>query len=311
MAEFPYMQLWVAELMSDRKVLAMTNEEFGIYMRLLCAQWLDGPIPMSDAIAISSVSVLPERVLSCFSMREHEKLVNQRLEKEWKKLHDDKKNRSKKAKTAAKSRWVKKVTSDANALPEHAPSNARAMLGDAISYSYSDKRKNIQKEEPPDVCVPDFSPDSENDNLIPNHVAAQEGAFSQNREQLEKSWTAAKLASGFPAALDRNERNHMPALCHFVDADKMVMADITAAMVEFWKRKKTDKSLDKWGLQAFINNFSKFIPVKKQEQYPGITSKNKFFDITCPHCKRSATTTVRPPPKITCGGCGKEIKTEY
>jgi uncharacterized protein YdaU (DUF1376 family) len=126
MSEFPYMPIWVAELMSDRKVMTMSNSEFGMYMRLLFSQWLDGPISPDDAYAITRIEELPMRVHECFEIIDG-KFSNKRVQEEWNKIKKKRKEKSSKAKTAAKARWSKDVTSDANALQTHSGRNADAM----------------------------------------------------------------------------------------------------------------------------------------------------------------------------------------
>jgi hypothetical protein len=46
LAWFPF---YVRDWMTDEKVLAMTFAEQGVYLRLLCLQWLEGSIPASQA----------------------------------------------------------------------------------------------------------------------------------------------------------------------------------------------------------------------------------------------------------------------
>lgn len=158
MSEFPYMPIWVAELMSDRKVLTMSNSEFGMYMRLLFSQWLDGPISPDDAYAITRMEELPMRVHECFEIVDG-KFSNKRVQEEWNKLKKNKRERSAKAKNAAKSRWNKNVTGDANAMQPHCSSNADAMQTQCSNMPYHNHNQSNSvslsaREEPAEISIP-------------------------------------------------------------------------------------------------------------------------------------------------------------
>lgn len=46
--QFPYLPLYVQDLISDPKVAAMSNECLGAYVRLLCYCWIDGYLPVDE-----------------------------------------------------------------------------------------------------------------------------------------------------------------------------------------------------------------------------------------------------------------------
>ncbi len=39
MPDLPFMKLWVGDLLKDVLAMALTDEEFGVYMKLLCVNW--------------------------------------------------------------------------------------------------------------------------------------------------------------------------------------------------------------------------------------------------------------------------------
>jgi len=130
--DLPYLPLWINDLMSDRKAICMTAEEFGSYMLLLISQWKDGPIDPEDMDGIGRCKVT-RRVRRCFP-----KGVNAKLERVRAEALAVIEGRKDRARAAAGARW-----GNAEAMPEQCPgnaqalrkqsgSNAGAMLGDAI-----------------------------------------------------------------------------------------------------------------------------------------------------------------------------------
>jgi uncharacterized protein YdaU (DUF1376 family) len=138
MAELsPAFQFYPRDFLSSSKVMAMTMEERGVYITLLCLAWLDGSIP-SDTGALANLcrtnKVRMDRmwpvVGACFVEAEGtmNRLVNPRMEVERTK---QKINREKKAiagSEGAKSRWH--THSSANGKPMAHPSgeNGRPMI---------------------------------------------------------------------------------------------------------------------------------------------------------------------------------------
>lgn len=142
---------------SDGKVEAMTTEEVGAYMLLLCKAWREEPpgsLPNDDDVlarwARLSSSVWAEvkaRVLAPFSLGTDNRWYQGRMRREFEKLASSKKRRAAAAKTAALSRWSgenspqqnQRVNANriANASESHPNRNANAMRKDAISSSSS------------------------------------------------------------------------------------------------------------------------------------------------------------------------------
>lgn len=108
--DLPYMRLWVDDLQADLLHLGLTDEEFGIYMRLLMVSWKDGHIPADLKLRARKVSASPRRLAALWPAIETKwvsngngGLVNPRQERERKEA----KSKSKKATAAAKARWDK------------------------------------------------------------------------------------------------------------------------------------------------------------------------------------------------------------
>lgn len=85
----PYMRLWVGDLLGDPPVLAMTPEEFGVYMKFLCVSWLEGGIPADPKLRARLAGVSPKKLERVWPAMEAKwvsngngHLVNPRQEKE-------------------------------------------------------------------------------------------------------------------------------------------------------------------------------------------------------------------------------------
>ena len=78
----PYFPFYPADFLSDMKVVLMTNEQIGCYIKLLCYQWREGFIPTDDdkiatllKVDCQKLARLKPGLLECFP-----KGVNSRLE---------------------------------------------------------------------------------------------------------------------------------------------------------------------------------------------------------------------------------------
>lgn len=114
--KLPYFPLYPNDLTSDGLVEAMTTEEFGAYLLLLCKAWHERPsasIPNDDAILARWTRLSPDRwseckkrVLSCFFLRPDGRLYQKRLEHEYRKLTTRLREASKAGKLGAERRWM-------------------------------------------------------------------------------------------------------------------------------------------------------------------------------------------------------------
>lgn len=101
------------DFLASGTVKLMTTEEIGAYILLLCYEWQDPKCTLpSDDESIRNLSGLAgnlERVKSCFNMKRG-RLINKRLQSEWKKAKAFKEICSKSGKNGANRRWPQRVT---------------------------------------------------------------------------------------------------------------------------------------------------------------------------------------------------------
>lgn len=92
MAKLPWFPFYPADFLGAEKVQLMTNEQVGMYVKLLCYQWMEGSIPekSSSAIAVlrlgwgdaSEMTDFQDVLTNCFIKHPTEKgrLINKRLD---------------------------------------------------------------------------------------------------------------------------------------------------------------------------------------------------------------------------------------
>ncbi len=110
----PAFQFYPADFLSDSKVILMSNEAVGCYIKLICHGWLEGSIP-SDTEGIAKLcfchsekmATLWEEIKPCYIThpKDPTKLIHPRLEKERKKQDKNRKDRVSAGKKGAKVRW--------------------------------------------------------------------------------------------------------------------------------------------------------------------------------------------------------------
>ena len=73
MPKRPWFRFWVADFLNDESVVLMTNEEVGVYVKLLAHHWIEGSLPGDESklASLSNVSrklwmKIRERILPCF-----------------------------------------------------------------------------------------------------------------------------------------------------------------------------------------------------------------------------------------------------
>jgi len=108
----PYMRLWVSDLLADLAELGLTDEEFGIYMRLLCVSWKQGGIPAAHQDRARLVSASPARLSKLWPIIEckwvsngNGRLINPRQERE----REEAQKKSAAGKAGAEARWGHKA----------------------------------------------------------------------------------------------------------------------------------------------------------------------------------------------------------
>ena len=85
----PAFQFYPGDFLADRNVAAMTMEERGVYVTLLCFQWIDGPLPSDTNRLARMVHIAPEAfarlwesLTPCFDVVTGTTIANGRLERE-------------------------------------------------------------------------------------------------------------------------------------------------------------------------------------------------------------------------------------
>ena len=114
MPKLPWFPFWVDDFLSDENVLVMTNEEVGIYVKLLCHQWKAGSIP-SDFLPMAklcgtnadALAAHWQQIGKCFGgvSGNSGRLTNPRLEREREKQQNKRKARSEAGLRGADARW--------------------------------------------------------------------------------------------------------------------------------------------------------------------------------------------------------------
>jgi len=149
----PAFQFYPESWISDARVIAMSPEEEGHYIRLCGICWLEGSLP-SDPEEIQGLLKCRcetlEKVLKCFYInpRNNSQLLQKKLEKEKKKQRAFRKQKSSAGKKGASKRWENKGLGDkskngtAIVLPL-AKNSSLVSVSDSVSISIS-KSKDLK-----------------------------------------------------------------------------------------------------------------------------------------------------------------------
>lgn len=116
----PAFRFYASDFLTSRKVMLMTDSQVGKYIKLLCHEWMDGPLPNDTKLLSKLIPCSHEEFLSdwsgiseCF-IETKSGLVQRRLEEERRKQRDYSTSRSKNSNV----RW--------NAYGEHVESTCNA-----------------------------------------------------------------------------------------------------------------------------------------------------------------------------------------
>ena len=112
----PAFQFYPADYLSDMNVILMDNQQGGCYWKLMCQEWLaNGKGIPKDVNQLAKIcgesgeemAMLWEGIKKCFKPhpKDDTKLIHPRLEKERKKINDNRKKRAKAGKQGANARW--------------------------------------------------------------------------------------------------------------------------------------------------------------------------------------------------------------
>ena len=118
----PAFQFYPQDYISDINTTAMTAEQEGHYLRLLCFCWIEGSVPSDlDELLLllkpvngETMAVL-SRVIGCFK-EDDGRLYHKRLQMEKEKQRNYKKDKSEAGKKGAKARWGNDKSDDGTAI---------------------------------------------------------------------------------------------------------------------------------------------------------------------------------------------------
>lgn len=138
----PFFNFYPDDFVSDGDVEAMTTEEVGAYMLLLCKAWREKPaatIPNDDRVLARWARLTPEHWSECKAAvmapwklcKGGLRFVQPRLKKEYDKMLARRRERHESTTIAANARWEKE-RSMRHACVTHKPRNANAVRKDAI-----------------------------------------------------------------------------------------------------------------------------------------------------------------------------------
>jgi uncharacterized protein YdaU (DUF1376 family) len=143
MNNLPYFPFYPADWLRDERVLLMSSEAEGKYIRLLSYQWTEGSIP-ADRSAIALLckgdSSAIDEALKCFvkAPGKRGRLINQRLENERKKLEDYRNSKKKAGLAGSSKRWHSHEPAKGMPLTKNSSSS---------SSSSSSSNSNLKEEE--------------------------------------------------------------------------------------------------------------------------------------------------------------------
>jgi uncharacterized protein YdaU (DUF1376 family) len=107
----PWFPFWTSDFWGDPRVMAMTYEEVGVYLRLLSLSWDTGHVPADQRLLARHLSMTPRKlekvweiVGPCWVSDGNGGLLNPRLEEEREKAEA----RSAKARESIEKRWAKR-----------------------------------------------------------------------------------------------------------------------------------------------------------------------------------------------------------
>jgi hypothetical protein len=126
----PAFQLYARDWLTDEAVKTMSLAAQGLYVRLLCHQWLEGSIPSTQAVVALATGCNTRTIKANWDMIERffplstdrERRANPRLADQRKSLMDMREQQSKGGKKGAKTRWG-----------THTPTDKGSQMGNPLS----------------------------------------------------------------------------------------------------------------------------------------------------------------------------------
>ncbi len=171
----PAFLFYVDDFSSDSKVEAMTTEQVGAYILLLCKSWRESPpgsLPSNDSllarwarVTLDRWSEIRDGVLCAFTFGTDSRWHQKRQRAEYDRIVAIRKSRV----VAAKSRWVKEK-------------NANAVHKECISFSSSSSKKEKTNNAP--AALPDWLPHPAWDDWVEMRRKIRGAPFTARAQEL-------------------------------------------------------------------------------------------------------------------------------
>lgn len=141
----PAFMLYAADFIADENVMAMSNEEVGCYIKLICYCWREGSIPSDIKILsklcqedIRKMEAIWTNIQKCFFRQEDGRFNHARLSAERAKQAENRVKRTKASQIANNVRW-RKLGASQEAVAPGAKAQAKEGEGKKSDSEYSDE----------------------------------------------------------------------------------------------------------------------------------------------------------------------------
>lgn len=143
MAKAPAFQFYAADFLTD--TAEMTDQEVGVYIRLLSHQWINGslhgdPNRLTNGVAIGVLEVWDE-IKHKFPIGDDGRRRNPRLEETRKQQQEYREKQAEAGKRGAEKRWAQKDDSNPNGDPNSNPNGENIALQSSTSSSTTTSKK--------------------------------------------------------------------------------------------------------------------------------------------------------------------------
>jgi len=180
--KLPWFKFWVQDFLTDEAVIRMSNESIGVYLRMLCHQWLEGSIPSEHEVLAKMTGSTPQVVNEVLSLvidkysKDGNRLVHKRLEKDRAGMISQQEGRIK----GAKKRGLQLKVSLRSPEGKLRASNSNSVSNSSYQSKKSKKSKFIVNQKAlSDLCM-EFFPE-------PDRIAAAESIWSWVSYKSERS----------------------------------------------------------------------------------------------------------------------------
>ena len=181
--KLPWFKFWVQDFLTDEAVIRMSNESIGVYLRMLCHQWLEGSIPSEHEVLAKMTYSTPQVVREVLSMvddkysKDGNRLVHKRLEKDRAGMISQQEGRIKGAKKRGLQLKVSLRSPEGKLRASNSVSNSSYQSKQSKKSSRS--KFNVNQKNLSDLCI-EFFPE-------PDRIEAAESIWSWISYKSERS----------------------------------------------------------------------------------------------------------------------------